>query len=179
MTQKYIFLVLGLVLFFFLPYTSSAYTTTAQKAVALDEHHALLLIEYVFGHETQVFAMPGVVQRDLAHNATQDTLGYSIIKNGREVDATSKTTAAILSSARHKDGMYETKKGIASRFILAVLLETEENAYEADYALSVTHLPFVATLQDGTKENRSLNRTELDYYITKEAELNTGNFRKK
>jgi hypothetical protein len=180
MKKSHTFLVVFFGLYtLFLPQESSAYKMTAQKALALDSTHALFLIEYRFGHENQTFAMPGVAERDILFGASKDTLGYSIVKNGKEVDTKSTVTAAILSGAERKDAMYNTQKGISHSFILAVLLKTEKDAFESDYALKVTNLPFMATLQDGTKEDRSLNETELQRYVTQETELNTGNFKKK
>jgi hypothetical protein len=120
--------------------------------------------------------MSGTASRNLPKDTGSDRLGFEIVADGHDVTTKGKTTAAILSGAPAVAGQYKLEKDKAQKLWLIVLYETDKDTLETDYALSVTHLPFFVDMGETEKDERKLNPSELQYYITPEVELNTGNF---
>ncbi len=158
--------------------TAEAYFTTAQKAVKINETHALFIVEYTFGLKNEDLFMPGVASHKLLTQTKSDKVGFEIIADGRDEVDGKEITSAILSKAPSQNGQYKVVKGTSQKFWLVALLETEKDTLETDYALKVTHLPFFVDTGESTLDTRQLNPTELQYYLTKEVELNTGNYTK-
>jgi hypothetical protein len=159
-----------------LPSEASAYLSTGQSSFKLNEHTALFMIEYTFGHEKTDFYLPAVTVRNLPENTQSEKIGFEVVADGRVRTTKGSAYGAVLSSAPVVDGMYKLEKGVAQKLWLVVLYNTASDELETDYALQVTHLPFFADTGASEKDERQLNPSELQYYRTNEVELNTGNF---
>jgi hypothetical protein len=167
--------VVAFALFFSCAAETNAYFTTNQTAIRIDDQHALFAITYKFGSDTEDMYLPALATQDKSGTSSNfDTLTYSFYENGDQVQTTGNSLGIIVSKASFVDGMYKVEKGTAQSFTLVTLLTTEKSTFEEDYALQVTSLPFTL----GTLSQK-LNPTELQYYVTKEVELNTGNYPQK
>jgi len=158
------------------PFVSMAYFTTSQAATAINSTVAMYTISYAFGREDEDIYMPIMTQRTATLAEDSQKVGYSFTENGNQIRENGTAVALVLSSAPVVNGMYKIEKGTVKSMVLFALLVTEPNQHEADYALQVTHLPFYIDRGDGHLEAHHLNVTELQYYVTKEVELNSGNF---
>jgi len=158
------------------PAVSEAYFTTSQSAVQLNAHAAMYLIEYSFGLPDNDIYMPVIAQRDLAWESTQKKAGYSFTENGSHIHTQGTAAALVVSDAPIVDGMYKIEKGSAKKMTLLAFLITDPKAHEDDYALQVTKLPYYVDKGADELDALQLNPSELQYYVTKEVELNTGNF---
>jgi hypothetical protein len=153
------------------PQTASAYFTTAQSSLMLDKNHALFIVEYAFGLEKHDVYMPGVAKEGLLFENKEKKVGFTI-KNEDGVTVTSgKTTAAIISKAPSVDGMYKLEKGKAQKMWLVAILETEKDTPTEKYKLQVESLPFDVDMNT-KKDERKLNPSELQYYVTPAVKLN-------
>lgn len=160
----------------FLPATSFAYFTTGQQAMRLSENAALFTIEYAFGLNDHDMYMPVLAVRNLSEENSRTKVGYSIREESETITTEGTTAGIVLSSAPIVDGMYKLEKGKAQKMTLLVLYITDPEAHEEDYALQVDWLPFSVDKGGAQRQQLQLNPSELQYYITKEVELNTGNF---
>jgi len=178
--MKNIFLYgLIVVIFIIVPHTSHAYFTTNQTAVKLNDHTALFVIEYAFGLDKEDLYMPAITERGLSWESTTEKVGYVLTEDQDDSRTNGTVTAVVLSHAPIVNGMYKLEKGKAQKMWLIALLTTNEDELETDYALQVQKLPFYVDTGDTKLQTRQLNPSELQYYVTKEVELNTGNFPKK
>lgn len=159
-----------------LPSATQAYFTTGQTAESLTSNAALFTIEYAFGLEEHDIHMPVVAVRNLSEENSRSKVGYTVHENGETVTTEGTAAAIVLSKAPIVDGMYKIQKGIAQKMTLLVLYVSDEDALEEDYSLQVDWLPFNVDQGDGKFQELQLNPSELQYYVTKEVELNTGNF---
>ena len=124
--------------------------------------------------------MPAIAERDLSFKeADVQKVGYSIPIDGGTNATIGNTTAIVVSHAPIVNGMYKLEKGKAQKIWLIALLTTDSNELETDYALSVEKLPFYVDVGEKELQSRQLNPSELQYYKTKEVELNTGNYPKR
>jgi hypothetical protein len=178
MNTKHIFVgIFAICGFFAQGQQAQAYFTTNQSAFKINETHALFVIEYAFGLEKNDIFMPGISKQGLAWGSTEKNVGYTIKADG-ETTTVGKVTSAVISKAPAVDGMYKLEKGKAQKMWLVVLYETNKDTKETDYALQVDHLPFYVDIEKNELATRQLNPSELQYYVTKEVELNTGNYKK-
>lgn len=162
-------------LFVLSPLTTHAYFTTAQHAVALNAQTALFTIEYAFGLEDHDIYMPVLAVRNLSVENDAKNVGYTIREDEITVTTAGTATGIVLSKAPIVDGMYKLAKGAAHKMTLLVLYSTKVDAFEEDYALQVDSLPYTVD-RETVMQKLQLNPSELTYYITPEAELNTGNY---
>lgn len=167
-----IFLLL-LVAFVVTPASADAYFTTDQRATQINETTTLYAIEYKFGHQSNSYYLPARANRDQAWGTNNGQIGFSILEDGKRVtDAGNAVGVVISNSELTDDEMYKTPRGLLKTFTLYVILTTDPDAPEADYAVKVTDLPFY--LGD-SREYQKLNETELRYYQTPEVEFNSSN----
>ncbi|HEX4799144.1 MAG TPA: hypothetical protein VFV22_01265 [Candidatus Paceibacterota bacterium] len=151
-------------MFLLLPTNTHAYFTTNQKAISLNSHTGLFLIEYAFGTKKYDITMP--VQATTSSIKDDTVLGYEIRDTHGDV-VHGKTQAIILSNATlGRDGMYHIQKGTAQKMLLAVFFTPDTPQRDA-YNLQVTHLPF----QFDETQKLQLNPSELIYYKTPATEL--------
>ena len=159
-----------------LPCATQAYFTTGQTAAPLTSNAALYTIEYAFGHEDYDIYMPVIAERGLLHDSDEEKVGYTLRENGDEVRTEGIAAGLVLSTTPIVDGMYKIAKGTAQKMTLLVLLVTDKDALETDYALQVEKLPYYVDRGGDEPDALELNTSELQYYVTKEVELNTGSF---
>ena len=147
-----------------LPSTSYSYFTTEQSARVIANDAALYSLTYRFSHPSEMLSLPATALRD----ATSTTaLSYSLLADSEDVSDFGTITTMIKSNAPETDGWYRVSAGQSRTFTLYALLEYDLHPEdEADYALSVTALPFMI----GALEN-GLNPSELTTYQTPEIDL--------
>lgn len=154
---------------------TQAYFTTNQIASAINDHAAVFAIQYEFGLEKYDIYMPIGIERNLAWENDEKKVGYTV-RNDEEIVSGGTTAGLVLSSAPIVDGMYKIAKGTVEKMTLFVVLTTPADAHEMDYALQVDALPYFVDRGGDELQKLQLNPSELQYYVTKEVELNTGNF---
>ncbi len=148
---------------------SQAYFTTNQQAFSVNEQNAFYTIDFRFGLTKYDLYMPIMAMRDLAWGSNQKTLGYEILEESKVSTTTGIANGIVLSNAEVVDGMYKVPAGTAITFTLFVVYTVEASDEETDYALHVQELPFYI----GDKmSSQKLNPSELQYYISPEAEMN-------
>lgn len=165
-----VFLGLLLTVLISLPSVASAYFTTSQKALPLEDgSSALFLIEYRFGTNKHDVHMP--ILTEVGTERKTGFVSYEIIDgNGNPVRGTMK--GIVLSSTPIKERMYVIPKGLGKNFTLVVVFTPEPavptvSSLPKSYRLQVTQLPFSF---NGTQELQ-LNPSELKYYTTELIEL--------
>jgi hypothetical protein len=158
------------------PQGTHAYFTTAQSALKIDDTHALFIVEYAFGLKNDVVFMPGVTERGLVWGSKEEKVGYTLRDKNDTVVTGGTVTAAVISKAKRSDGMYEIQSDVAQKLWLVALLETDKGAKAENYKLQVDSLPFYVNTGNKDLDARQLNPSELQYYVTKEVELNTRNY---
>lgn len=154
------------------PLGASAYETTDQRAIKINETTAIYFIEYKFGHENHDFYMPVLAERDQEHGSEVKSIGFEVLEDGEEPTEIGSTQAIVLSNTPISNGMYKVPKGFSSTFTLAVILTTDEDDFENDYAIRVTDLPFYS---GDDLEYMRLNTSELQHYVTDEIGFNDSN----
>ena len=174
--MKQIFFPLAFVALAFVvaPSDASAYTTSDQRALKVNETTALYFIDFAFGHEDHDTYIPVLAVRDQEYDSDVKSLGYEILEESEEQTDRGVTQAIVFKKNENvtiEDGMYKVPKGYKGSFTLAVVYTTDKALFEADYAVQVTDLPFYWE----NKKYQHLNETELQYYITPEVELNSDN----
>lgn len=170
--KKYI-LLSSLFTLLVIPGVSSAYTTSEQTAVQIDETTALYSITYSFGLKSNDLYMPREVVRDQNWKESTSTLGFVVLEDSKRLSAAGSAAGVVLSDAKvTTDGLYYIPAGHAATFTLYVILQTQPTDLEADYAIRVTDLPF---LRGDEREHLYLNPSELQYYQTPETEFNESN----
>jgi len=148
---------------------ANAYFTTAQTAISATEQTALYTITYRFGLKNDDLYMPIIATRGLSHGSNQYALGYEILEESKAPTTTGISAGIVLSNAKIENGMYKVPKGRSASFTLFVIYSVEKLEEETDYALHVQELPFYV---GDNKDARKLNPSELQYYVSPEAELN-------
>lgn len=156
------------------PNTSHAYFTTKQTAHAFTPTTAVFAIEYAFGLNDYDIYMPVLAER--AEDGDSNKINYTLIENDDVVKTKGTTLGMAVAKLPIVDGMYKIEKGTAQKMTLYVVLTTPSDTLEDDYALQVTHLPYFVDKGGKEKVMEYLNPSELQYYLTKEIELNTGVF---
>ena len=156
------------------PSLSEAYFTTNQSVQRINAENAVLTVSYKFGHDDKDMYLPTTAVRAGSVTADGTSLTYGLYENGDDLKGNGVSQAVIISKAPVVDGMYKIAKGTVQTFTVLVLLSTNESELEADYALHVDALPFKIET-----DVQKLNPSELQYYATKEVELNTGNYPEK
>lgn len=159
------------------PTSTEAYFTTHQAASKITENAGIFAIQYVFGLEKHDIYMPIVAERDLPWENDEKKVGYSLTHDESDTTSLGTTTGLVLSTAPIVDGMYKIEKGTSAKMTLFVVLTTQDDAYETDYALQVDALPYYVDYGDEELSKLQLNPSELVYYTTKRIELNTGNYK--
>ena len=154
------------------PKVTHAYFTTGQTAVKIDDHDALFLIEYKFGHTNYDMYLPAVTERGLTSVSNEEKVGYTLVDSHKVVQTNGTTNGFVLSNVPIVNGMYKLEKGKAYKLWLAVLLTTDTVTPKMDYALQVTKLPFFMGNNPKKLQTLHLNPSELQYYVTKGVELN-------
>lgn len=155
------------------PQTSSAFKTTDQTATKLSEEAAVYTISYAIGGFAETTYFPAFTERD--NITATNTLTFEILED-QETPTTTGTAIGIVTSNDlvFENGMYKLPPRRMGRFTLTVLLITDQDTPEADYALKVKKLPFYRMDESQSNGLRSsgLTKGELSYYITDELELN-------
>lgn len=171
--MKFKLYLLLLVAFVLTPATSEAYFTTSQTATQINETTTLFAIEYKFGHQSDSYYLPARAVRDQVWGTDNSRVGFTVLEDGKRVTDAGSAVGVVISTAELTDDeMYKTPRGLLKTFTLYVILTTEPDTPEADYAIKVTDLPFY--LGD-SREYQKLNETELRKYQTPEVEFNSSN----
>lgn len=160
-------LVLGLfIISLFLPQSSSAYETTKQSALRINDNTILYTITYRFGFLNREVYMPIGAVRGLENDSPSPYLGYDILDNGKAT-STGKTSALVLSNASIKNNQYFLPEGKAADFTLVtiVTLPKEMSEEGKNMALKINHLPFIM-VKDKSAGRTYLNERELEPYIS-------------
>ncbi len=155
-----------------IPGVSQAYLTTAQSAKRFSDTTALFTVTYRFGFLNREAYLPISAVRNLAFSTTSDAVGYTLLDGAATNTPVGTMNGLVLSSAEIRDGMYYLPAGKAADFTLVAALTTGTTTKEADYALTISSLPFYM-IDDRTKTRGRLNPSELQYYTTPEVELNS------
>lgn len=155
-----------------LPASASAYISTGQQAIRVNDTTALFFIEYEFGHESHDLFLPVLAKRGQDHGTEAKTIGFELLEEGSFVNENASVQAAVISEAPIENGMYKVPKGYATTFRFAAIVTTDPDADEVDYSIQITDLPFYF---DGMENKQQLNPSELRYYRTEEVELNGEN----
>lgn len=174
MTRYTLFGVLALLIVAATPFSSSAYTTSDQQAHRISERAAFFTITYRFGIPNRDFYLPIKAIRDLEAGSDEFAVGFEMLEDGKEPLQNGLANGIVLSNAKVVGDSYFVPAGQSRTFTLFVLLTTDENEPEKDYALHLHWLPFTGVV-DGQELNQRLNPSELQYYITPEVELNESN----
>ena len=153
--------------------SSDLYKTSAQYAWQINATTTLYAIDYWFGHSNYDLYLPTRGVRDQVWNTNNGRLGFSVMEDGKTLSDAGSALAVVGSNAEITDDeMYKVPKGTKQQFRLFVILTTENDAAEADYAILVTDLPFYRYEE---REYMKLNPSELQYYLTPEVEFNSDN----
>ncbi len=159
-----------------LPISASAYYTTAQTATKLTNQAAIYTITYTFGIRDFDIYMPILASRTSREEAVKDdSVAYTIREDGKDVTENGHTASFVFSNAPMVDGMYKIDANTSETMTLLVVLTTESDTPEMDYALHVEKLPFLVDLENdkNNMQVRGLLPSELNYYTTEEIELNS------
>ena len=155
------------------PSVAAAYTTSAQSVRQIDETTALFAITYQFGSAYYDFYMPIRAVRDQVWGQRGSTMGFSMLEDGKRLSEDGAAVGVVVSTAEQTDdGFYIAPQGRKTEFTLYVIMKTEPNDLEADYAAAVTDLPFY---RGDDREYQRLNPSELKAYQTPETEFNESN----
>lgn len=157
------------------PQVSSAYFTTAQSAVKLNEDTLLYTITYKFGLPNRDLRMPVGAVRGIQFGDASPYLGYTLLKDSETAVASGTTVAFVFSNAKIVDNEYFVPKGEVGTFTLVTLVKLSPDfvpvdAKDYDLSLQVTSLPFTM-IKDESEIPAKLNPSELQYYITPELDL--------
>jgi len=157
-----------------LPASVSAYFTTTQTAVALNDNVFLYIIKYDFGLKKYALELPIIA---LPESGESDVfaVGYKIVDDEGEVARLGRSIGIVLSDAKLVDNKYFVPKGSSASFTLVVLVEAtdaelESYSVEQNLAMQVTSLPFVMK-DGGITIKAGLNSSELQYYKTPELDI--------
>jgi hypothetical protein len=175
MKKHYISGAIVAIALFALAPNAQAYFTTNQIASVINKNAAVFAIQYEFGLEKNDIYMPIAVERGLTSQNDEKKVGYTL-RNDEKILESGTAAGLVLSSAPIVDGMYKIAKGTVEKMTLFVVLITPEDAREMDYRLQVDALPYYVDRDEEQLQKLQLNPSELQYYATKEVELNTGNF---
>lgn len=171
MTQKFsIFFFAVTALLIATPNLSEAYFTTEQTATKMTNTTALYTISYKFGPFKNDTHLPAATARNLLHDKSDHDLGYTVRDDEGEINNTGDTAAIVFADAKIKNGMYVLPAGKSITFTLVTFFRADEKTQLDDYKVQVEQLPF-PTLIDEAVQNRSLNPSELQYYVTPTIEL--------
>lgn len=154
------------------PTLTQAYYTTDQTVTQYTETTSLYTIDYYFGSQREPLFMPAVAIRDLTPGSNPNALGYEVLVDGETPTDVGTAAAVIVGDVPVVDGMYKVPAGQNGHFTLYLLLTTDNDTPEADYALHVTKLPF---FRGEIKNAQALNIHELTHYQTPEVEFNGSN----
>ncbi|MEZ4200014.1 MAG: hypothetical protein R3B69_00190 [Candidatus Paceibacterota bacterium] len=168
-TYLFIFLTLCVVT----PHVCSAYTTSAQEAVQIDETTALFSITFSFGLASRDVYLPIRAVREQAWGEEVNTIGFTIVEDKVPHSEAGSAAGVVISDAEVVGGeLYRVPAGTRETFTFYVVMKTEPDDLEADYAVLVTDLPFY---RGAEQEYQHLNPSELQYYQTPETEFNSSN----
>lgn len=156
-----------------LPHTSDAYFTSKQTAAPLTDTTGLYTITYSFGLPKQDIYLPIKTERNLMHGNGDSTLGYTVRTENNVIANDGIAAAIVLSDAEVKDGMYFVPAGESATFTLVAFYKAPAMTPMDGYKLQVEHLPFPVDLGEGDMQIRSLNPSELQYYVTEGIYLGT------
>ena len=171
--MKYVLFSLAGIMMLAAPSYAHGYTTTDQRAQKINETTAIFFIDFAFGHEDKDFYIPILATRNQNHGSEVTSIGYEILEESKETTKNGTALAIVLSKGLAiEHGMYKIPKGFKAPLSLAVIYTTDKALREADYAVSVTDLPFYSGEE---RTYLHLNPSELQYYITPEVELNSDN----
>ena len=150
------------------PVSASAYFTTSQSAILLNENTILFSIKYSFGMNNSSLQMPIGARQNVEFNAEGTYLGYDLLSDGQPLSG-AKVSGLVLSNAKIKDNEYSVPKGKAEEFQLVVIAQILDNDFQLDHNLSlkVTSLPFTI-VNEGAEYSNHLNESELRLYRTPE-----------
>ncbi len=162
-----------------LPQVTLGYFTTGQTATKLSDTASIFTIKYRFGLPKNDIYMPIMAERGLQWESDAKKVGYSLREDSENIQINGKATGIVLSNAPIVNGMYKLEKGKAYTMQLVVVFTTASNTLETDYALQVDRLPFYVDRGNDGLQTLQLNPSELQYYVTKEVELNTDNTNRK
>ncbi len=142
-----LFPVLLALMFFIIPGNSSAFQTTAQKAVRLNDTTVLYSIDFEFTFLNRDVRVPIGAVRNLPHGNSQQYIGYSFKAGEKTSDMFGKSYAIVLSDEKVADGMYAVPRGKKAKFTLLTLLKVSPNE-RAEYkqnelALKITSFPLI------------------------------------
>lgn len=175
MTRFSIFALVLVFGFFITPSLSFAYKTYDQKAFQITENAAIYTISYRFGIPNRDFYLPIAAVRDIGTTTPGELIvGYEFLEDGKTYTDKGTSAGIVFSNAKVVNGSYFVPAGKSAQFTLLVILSTDPEDAEMDYALHVNSLPFNGIFEDQVLHQK-LNATELQYYITPEIELNESN----
>ncbi len=149
-----------------LPQTSSAYETTKQSALQINENTILYTITYRFGFLNREVYLPIGAMRGLANASTSPYVGFDILNNGTSTTQ-GKVGALVLSTAEIKNNHYYLPEGKSGDFTLVALMTLPQgnSLNKHDLNLKMNHLPFIMA-QKGEAGRTYLNEREMEPYIS-------------
>ena len=170
---KYLLFGIPAITLLLMPSAAAAYVSYAWDAQPVDETKTLYSISYQFGHGTHDFYLPVRAVRDQTWGTQNKRIGFEILEDSKRRTNDGSAVGVVISDAEiTEDEMYFIPKGTKEKFTFYVILSTETDAPEADYAVRVTDLPFY---RNDDREYQRLNQSELELYITPEVEFNVSN----
>ncbi len=151
-----------------LPQDTSAYETTEQAAVRINDNTVLYTITYKFGFLNRETFMPIGAVRGLENASSSDYVGYDIL-NKDQIYKGGEVNALVLSTAKIKENQYYLPEGKAGYFTLVALVTVPNDGlvYEENLNLKINHLPFTMVKTENNKETKVyLSREELEDYVS-------------
>ncbi len=157
------------------PSVSSAYFTTAQSAIKLNEDTLLYTVTFKFGFPSSDLRMPIGAVRGLQFGDASPYVGYTLLKDSETAVASGTAAGLVLSKAKIVDNEYFVPKGEVGTFTLVALVKVTDDfvptdAKDYDLSIQVTSLPFTM-IKGKSVVKAQLNPSELQYYITPELDL--------
>jgi hypothetical protein len=154
-----------------LPSAAAAYQTIGQTATLHSGTAALYTITYRFGFLDRAVYLPIATSRNLQFGTTSDNLGYTLLTKNSSPTDVGTMAGLVLSHASIKNGLYYVPAGTTADFTLAATLIVPSGQKAADYAVTVSALPFYLVTKDGQTLRSELNPHELKLYTTPKASV--------
>jgi len=157
--------VLALVVLF--PESSSAYKTTEQTAVRLNENTILYTISYRFNFLNRDTYMPIMTKRETENFTSSPYLSYQIF-DGEEVFNEGDVKALVLSKTKIDNSHYFSRAGITTDFMLVAILTLPQSVVNegGDFSLKVKSLPIKTEIESENEEKNEVTQVDLSEYIT-------------
>lgn len=158
---------LGLALLLALvPYSASAYTTTAQSVTKLSDTATLFQITYRLHFLNRELRVPLLSSRVTTVSTSSPLLQFSLRDAAGEVITSGTTTAVVLSSAAVENSQYYLPESTPGFFTLVALVEHPAVSTATSTAhLQIDWLPFTL-VDDGEEELVRVPEAELTPFKT-------------